>query len=236
VQRGPNRPGCATLERYQGASVRTLPWLTLSIETDSDRIVNAFGGMTTFRASLLRDSDGTVHEPTRFPRISFSVNSASGSRLADLVHLHPGRRRHAGRRGGQGTDIEALVDGAEVRSHVAYGPAAAPNPIPGPQGGSGAASQTGPTVSTAPAPAANACRASARTLVCILAGKAGRASRARGVKAALYRAGRRIATGSVHLSGGKVQLRVGRRVAAGRYDLVLTRAGRRLSRQAVTVR
>jgi hypothetical protein len=233
---GPNRPGCATLDRYQGASVRTFPWLTLSIETDSSRIVNAFGGTTTFRASLLRDSDGTVHEPTRFPRISFSVNSASGSRVADLVHLHPGVVGGTlVADGGQGADLEALVDGAEVRTHVDYGPAAAPNPIPGPQGDGGAASQPGPTVSTTPTPAANTCRTSARTLVCILAGKAGRASRARGVTATLYHSGRRIATGSVRLSGGKVQLRVGRRVAAGRYDLVLTRAGRRLARQAVTV-
>ena len=41
--------------------------------------------------------------------------------------------------------------------------------------------------------------------------------------------------GSVRFSGGKVKLRVGRRVAAGRYVLVLTRAGRRLARQAVVV-
>ena len=87
----------------------------------------------------------------------------------------------------------------------------------------------------AAAQVANTCRASARTLSCVLAGKARRASRARGAKATLYRAGRRIATGNVRFSGGTVRLRVGRRVAAGRYVLVVTRAGRRLARQVVVV-
>ena len=227
---GPNQPDCATLVRA-GANVRTLPRLTLSIETGSNRIVNASGGTTTFRASLLRDSDGTVHEPTRFPRISFLVSSASGSRVADLAQPHPGvvsGTLVAG--GGQGDDLEAVVDGAQVRTHVDYGPAAAPNPMPGPAGPAIA-----PIDLTRITPVANTCTASARTLSCVLAGKARRAIRARGVKATLYRAGRRIATGSVRVSGGKAQLRVGRRVAAGRYILVVTRAGRRLARQAVVV-
>jgi hypothetical protein len=41
--------------------------------------------------------------------------------------------------------------------------------------------------------------------------------------------------GSIRVAGGKVQLRLNRRVPAGRYDLALTRAGRRVARQAVTV-
>ena len=65
--RGPNQPDCATLERSQGAIVRTVPQLTLSIETAGSRIVNASGGTTTFRASLLRDSDGTLHEARALP-------------------------------------------------------------------------------------------------------------------------------------------------------------------------
>ena len=230
MQRGANQPDCATLERSEGATVRTVPQLTLSIETAGSRIVNASGGTTTFRASLLRDSDGTVHEPARFPRISFMVSSTSGSRVADLAQPHPGVfsgtlvadggqgavRRGAGRRR-RGPDARRLRPGARAAT-------ATPAPQPGPAAASPAAAQT-----------ANTCRASARTLTCVLTGKARRAIRARGAKATLYRAGRRIATGSVRVSGGKVQLRVGRRVAAGRYTLVVTRAGRRLARVVVAV-
>ena len=129
---GPNQPDCATLERYQGTSVRTVPQLTLSIETASNRIVNASGGTTTFRASLLRDSDGTVHQPARFPHISFTVSAASGSRVADLVQLHPGVVSGTLVADGRGVDLEALVDGAEVRTHVDYGPAPGPAAMPAP--------------------------------------------------------------------------------------------------------
>jgi hypothetical protein len=71
-----------------------------------------------------------------------------------------------------------------------------------------------------------------RTLSWVLAT---RTMPARGVKATPSRAGRRIAAGSIRVAGGKVQLRLNRRVPAGRYDLALTRAGRRVARQAVTV-
>ena len=269
---GPNHAACAVLDPRNGATVSDSPRLTLSLETDSDRIANPSGGTTGFRLSLLRDSAGRVHQPPYFPSIRFTVASGALSHIIGITQPQPGLTTGtlvADR--GAGEYLVGQADSAEVHTLIAFGPAPdanpepdpnpsptptpTPSPMPEPQqrddaaaasapGPAAAATTTGPVEPTAtttpirpatPAPSANVCKASARTVTCVLAGKAYRASRARGVKATLYRSGRRIAAGSVRLSGGKAQLRVGRRVAAGRYDLVLTRAGRRLARQAVVV-
>jgi hypothetical protein len=60
-------------------------------------------------------------------------------------------------------------------------------------------------------------------------------SRAHGVKAKLVRSGRTVTTGTVRVSGGRVQLRLGGRVRPGRYDLILVRGNRQVARQAVMV-
>jgi hypothetical protein len=156
--------------------------------------------------------------------------------------------------GSSGVDLSLTVDNAFATTHVDYGPAPQPHPVAGPKGDAGVAGAPGASghagadgAAGAPGPkgeaapittvttSASPCAASGRTLSCVLAGKALQASRLRGGKATLYRAGRPVASGSVRVAGGRVQLRLGRRVAAGRYDLVLTRTGRRLAHQSVLV-
>jgi hypothetical protein len=227
---GPSATGCARLERVNGADVAGEPWLTLSLETDSDRIVDAPGGTTMFRASLLRDSAGTVHRPQRFPGVGIAVK-APGADVRAFGFLDGGLAGGTLVAGGApGVDLEATADNASVTRHVDFGPA--PQPAQ-----AAAATVVAPPVVT-PARtvvAASGCKASPRAVTCLLTGRAARVSRGARVRAALYRSGRRIAAGRVSIVGGAVRVRVGRRVTAGRYTLVLTRRGRQLARQTVAV-
>jgi len=217
-------------------------WNTLSIEADSTRIENANGGTTGWRASVLRDSSGTLHQPLRFPPVSIVTTAPTGtlftSSTLDSGVVGGTLTAH----GETGVDLTVRTDGATAATRVAFGsqPITLPAPGPignsGPQGERGSTGPAGPAAPVAatpsPAPAAKQCTSSARSLSCTLDLK----TVPRGAKAALYRGARRVATGGVRVAGRKVTVSVRRRVAAGRYELVLTRGSRLVARLTVVVR
>ena len=250
---GPTNAACAKLDQLGVVGVARWPWLTLSVQTDSNRIENPNGGTTGWRATLLRDSVGTVHRPQRFPLLDFTLLAQAGTRVtSDFADVGVVAGTIIAE-GAQGVDFGVRRDSETVRARVDYGPAPVV-PLPaGPKGDAGSQGQNGsagpqgesgpagPAASVAPmiaapaAPAAarpvNECTSSARLLSCKLDTKVARAT-----KGAVYRAGRRVATGSVRVSGTTVRVSVGRRVPAGRYELVLTRGSRSVARLTVVVR
>lgn len=239
---GPTNTDCARLDEPGAANVTRWPWLTLSVETDSERIENANGGTTGWRASVLRDTVGTLHRPLRFPSVSIVASAPAGTQFTTSI-LDFGLVGGALTAQAQpGVDLTVRADGETAATHVDFGPLPVAQPAPGPKGDTGAQGEQGPagpagavavTPSAAPAaaPRANECTASARSLSCTLG-----VVPPRGAKASLYRGARRVATGTVRVAGATVRVSVRRRVPAGRYDLVLTRGSRRLARLAVIVR
>ena len=118
---GPADAACARLDGPGTVNVTRAPWLTLSIETDSTRIENANGGSTGWRASVLRDSSGTLHQPLRFPPVVIVTTAPNGTRFTSSTIDSGVVGGTLTAQGEAGVDLTVRTDGATAATRVAFG-------------------------------------------------------------------------------------------------------------------